>query len=173
VNAAAPRWAGFNLLAPTYEISARIAERLDRDIMLVLGGHQAKAMPAEILFDQRMSQCEALVIGEGETRVAALLDDHRRRNELSGVMWLDAIMLEFRMSPGALPGRWGGGRYDCDTASGSQACVASRPCSRSGKDALVNSVQADRVGVAARVRNGLIRGAPGFMRAPAPAVVLA
>ncbi|MFB9686104.1 hypothetical protein [Amycolatopsis plumensis] len=31
-------------------------------------------MPAEILHDQRMSQCEALVIGEGETRVAALLD---------------------------------------------------------------------------------------------------
>ncbi len=92
VNAAAPRWVGFNLLAPTYEISARIAERLDRDIMLMLGGHQAKAMPAEILLDQRMSQCEALVIGEGETRVAVLLDDHRRRTELPGVMWLDPIM---------------------------------------------------------------------------------
>ncbi|MBB5853995.1 B12-binding domain-containing radical SAM protein [Amycolatopsis umgeniensis] len=94
VNAAAPRWVGFNLLAPTYEISARIAERLDRDIMLMLGGHQAKAMPAEILCDQRMSQCEALVIGEGETRVAALLDDHKRRTELPGVMWLDPIMRE-------------------------------------------------------------------------------
>ncbi|MFI6031884.1 B12-binding domain-containing radical SAM protein [Amycolatopsis magusensis] len=92
VNEAAPRWAGFNLLAPTYEISAWIAERLDRDIMLMLGGHQAKAMPAEILLDQRMSQCEALVIGEGETRVAALLNDHRRRAELPGVMWLDPIM---------------------------------------------------------------------------------
>ncbi|MET8848561.1 radical SAM protein [Amycolatopsis sp. NPDC004625] len=92
VNAAAPRWAGFNLLAPTYEISARIAELLDRDIRLMLGGHQAKAMPAEILRDQRMSHCEALVIGEGETRVAALLDDHRRRTELPGVMWLDPIM---------------------------------------------------------------------------------
>ncbi len=92
VNAAAPRWVGFNLLAPTYEISARIAERLDRDIMIMLGGHQAKAMPAEILLDQRMSQCEALVIGEGETRVAALLDDHKRRTELPGVMWLDPIM---------------------------------------------------------------------------------
>ncbi|MFI9452541.1 B12-binding domain-containing radical SAM protein [Amycolatopsis sp. NPDC052450] len=92
VNASVPRWAGFNLLAPTYEISARIAERLDRDIMVMLGGHQAKAMPAEILCDQRMSQCEALVIGEGETRVAALLDDHKRRTELPGVMWLDPIM---------------------------------------------------------------------------------
>ncbi|MFB9929213.1 B12-binding domain-containing radical SAM protein [Amycolatopsis halotolerans] len=92
VNAAAPRWVGFNLLAPTYEISARIADRLDRDIMLMLGGHQAKAMPVEILRDRRMSQCEALVIGEGETRVAALLDDHRRRAELPGVMWIDPIM---------------------------------------------------------------------------------
>jgi anaerobic magnesium-protoporphyrin IX monomethyl ester cyclase len=92
VTAPAPRWVGFNLLAPTYEISARIAERLDRDIMLMLGGHQAKAMPAEILLDRRMSRCEALVIGEGETRVAVLLDDHRRRTELPGVMWLDPIM---------------------------------------------------------------------------------
>ncbi|WP_336159916.1 B12-binding domain-containing radical SAM protein [Amycolatopsis sp. VC5-11] len=92
VNAAAPRWAGFNLLAPTYEISARIAERLDPGIMLMLGGHQAKAMPAEILLDQRMNQCEALVIGEAETRVAALLDDHKRRTELPGTMWLDPIM---------------------------------------------------------------------------------
>lgn len=92
VNAAAPRWAGFNLLAPTYEISARIAELLDRDIKVMLGGHQAKAMPAEILRDRRMSRCEALVIGEGETRVAALLEDHRRRTELPGVMWLDPIM---------------------------------------------------------------------------------
>ncbi|QFU94682.1 B12-binding domain-containing radical SAM protein [Amycolatopsis sp. YIM 10] len=91
VNAAAPRWVGFNLLAPTYEISARIADRLNRDIMVMLGGHQAKAMPAEILRDQRMSQCEALVIGEGETRVAALLDDHRRRTELPEVMWLDPV----------------------------------------------------------------------------------
>jgi hypothetical protein len=86
------RWVGFNLLAPTYEISARIAERLDRDIMFMLGGHQAKAMPSEILTDPRMAQCESLVIGEGETRVAALLDDHRRRAELPGVTWLDPIM---------------------------------------------------------------------------------
>lgn len=78
VNAVAPRWAGFNLLAPTYEISARIAVQLDPGIKVMLGGHQAKAMPAEILLDPRMRSCEALVIGEGETRVAALLDDHRR-----------------------------------------------------------------------------------------------
>src|SRR6266540_3193634 len=45
INRIAPRWAGFNLLAPTYEISARIAAGLDPSIMIMLGGHQAKAMP--------------------------------------------------------------------------------------------------------------------------------
>lgn len=92
VNLVSPRWAGFNLLAPTYEISARIAAQLDPDIMVMLGGHQAKAMPAEILLDPRMLRCAALVIGEGETRVARLLDNHRTRAELPGVMWRDPIM---------------------------------------------------------------------------------
>ena len=92
VNVARPRWAGFNLLAPTYEISAAIAAALDPDIKVMLGGHQAKAMPAEILTDPRMVRCEALVIGEGETRVVELLADHRRRGDLPGVMWLDPIL---------------------------------------------------------------------------------
>lgn len=92
VNAAAPRWAGFNLLAPTYEISARIAAALSPDIRVMLGGHQAKAMPREILADPRMARCAALVLGEAETRVAALLDDHRARAALPGVMWRDPIL---------------------------------------------------------------------------------
>jgi radical SAM superfamily enzyme YgiQ (UPF0313 family) len=49
-------------------------------------------MPTEILADPRMAPCAALVIGEGETRVARLLDDHRNRAELPGVMWLDPVM---------------------------------------------------------------------------------
>jgi hypothetical protein len=44
INAQAPRWVGFNLLAPTYEISARIANRVDSSIKVMVGGHQAKAM---------------------------------------------------------------------------------------------------------------------------------
>lgn len=92
INDLEPRWVGFNLLAPTYEISAQIVAALDPDIKVMLGGHQAKAMPAEILTDPRMTHCEALVIGEAETRVAALLADHRRRAELPGVMWLDPIL---------------------------------------------------------------------------------
>jgi anaerobic magnesium-protoporphyrin IX monomethyl ester cyclase len=92
VNQLAPRWVGFNLLAPTYEISATLAAALDPDIKVMLGGHQAKAMPAEILADPRMARCHALVIGEAETRVAELLDDARRRADLPGVMWTDPIL---------------------------------------------------------------------------------
>src|ERR1700733_2492577 len=92
INDLAPRWAGFNLLAPTYEISARIAAGLDPQIMVMLGGHQAKAMPGEILADPRMAPCRALVLGEAETRVAALLDDHHSRGDLPGVMWLDPVL---------------------------------------------------------------------------------
>ncbi|MGI8308779.1 B12-binding domain-containing radical SAM protein [Saccharopolyspora hattusasensis] len=92
INDLAPRWVGFNLLAPTYEISAQLAAALDPTIKIMLGGHQAKAMPTEILRDPRMARCEALVLGEAETRVAELLEDHRRRSTLPGVMWLDPVM---------------------------------------------------------------------------------
>ncbi|WP_131786579.1 B12-binding domain-containing radical SAM protein [Protofrankia symbiont of Coriaria ruscifolia] len=92
VSQLSPRWAGFNLLAPTYEISARLASGLDPSINVMVGGHQAKAMPTETLTDPRFARCEALVLGEGETRVAELLKDRRYRNELPGVMWLDPIM---------------------------------------------------------------------------------
>lgn len=89
INDAAPRWAGFNLLAPTYEISAAIAAGLDPAIKIMLGGHQAKAMPAQILADPRMRRCAALIIGEAETRVTELLEDDERRASLPGVMWPD------------------------------------------------------------------------------------
>ncbi|MEU0469701.1 radical SAM protein [Amycolatopsis sp. NPDC006131] len=89
VNDLAPRWAGFNLLAPTYQLSARIAAGLHPEIKILLGGHHAKAMPTEILTDPRMARCTALVLGEAETRVAELLDNHHRRAHLPGVLWLD------------------------------------------------------------------------------------
>ena len=89
VNEAAPRWAGFNLLAPTYEVSAAIAAGLDPDIKIMLGGHQAKAMPAHILADPRMGRCEALIIGEAETRATQILGDTQRRADMPGVMWPD------------------------------------------------------------------------------------
>lgn len=90
VNEAAPRWAGFNLLAPTYELSAAVASQLDPAIRLMAGGHQAKAMPTEILADSRFGRLSALVLGEGELRVAELLADHESRSELPGVLWRDA-----------------------------------------------------------------------------------
>ena len=101
INQASPRWAGFNLLAPTYEISARIAAGLDPGIQVMAGGHQAKAMPHEVLADPRFARLEALVLGEGETRVAELLKDRRYRSELPGVMWLDPIMKTPQTGDGA------------------------------------------------------------------------
>ena len=92
INDRSPRWAGFNLLAPTYEISARIAAGLDSGIQIMAGGHQAKAMPHDVLADPRFARLEALVLGEGETRVAELLKDRRYRSGLPGVMWLDPVM---------------------------------------------------------------------------------
>jgi anaerobic magnesium-protoporphyrin IX monomethyl ester cyclase len=87
VNKAAPRWAGFNLLAPTYEVSAAIAAALDPAVKVMLGGHQAKAMPEQILADPRMRRCEALIIGEAETRAVELLSSRQNRSRLPGVMW--------------------------------------------------------------------------------------
>lgn len=51
VNEVAPRWVGFNLLAPTYRLSARIAAGLDPTIQIMVGGHQAKAMPQAVIED--------------------------------------------------------------------------------------------------------------------------
>ncbi|MEU3193259.1 radical SAM protein [Streptomyces sp. NPDC006992] len=92
INVHRPRWVGMNLLAPTYELSARIAAGLDDGIDLMVGGHQAKAMPDRILADPRMRRVRALILGEGETRVAAILDDVRQRAELPGVMWRDTLL---------------------------------------------------------------------------------
>ena len=101
INQVSPRWAGFNLLAPTYEISARIAAGLDPGIQVMAGGHQAKAMPNEVLDDPRFARLVALVLGEGETRVAELLKDRRYRSGLPGVMWLDPIMKTSQTGGGA------------------------------------------------------------------------
>ncbi|MBL7488406.1 B12-binding domain-containing radical SAM protein [Frankia sp. AgB1.9] len=92
VSRLGPRWAGFNLLAPTYEVSAQIAAGLDPGICVMVGGHQAKAMPEAIITDSRFAALEALVLGEGETRVAELLGDKRSRADLPGVMWLDPVL---------------------------------------------------------------------------------
>ncbi|MGW5259717.1 B12-binding domain-containing radical SAM protein [Microbispora sp. NPDC004025] len=92
INQAAPRWAGFNLLAPTYEISARIAAALHPGIRIMAGGHHARAMPDRILTDPRMARLDALILGEAETRVVELLDDHRNRADLPAVMWLDPVL---------------------------------------------------------------------------------
>lgn len=92
VNEAAPCWVGFNLLAPTYELSARIAAGLDPEIQIMVGGHQAKARPEAIIADPRFARLEALIVGEAETRLVELLNDHHQRVRLPGVMWRDPIL---------------------------------------------------------------------------------
>ena len=105
INDRSPRWAGFNLLAPTYEISAQIAVDLDPGIQVMAGGHQAKAMPHDVLADPRFARLEALVLGEGETRVVELLKDRRYRSGLPGVMWLDPVMKTPQTGGGAASSR--------------------------------------------------------------------
>lgn len=87
VHQARPRWVGLNLLAPTYRYSREILQQLDPSIAILLGGHQAKAMPERILQDQGIPRVDALVLGEGEYRVAALLGDLNQREVLPGVFW--------------------------------------------------------------------------------------
>lgn len=89
VNDAKPRWVGFNLLAPTYELSALIASGLSPSIKVMVGGHQAKAMPNDVLLDERFVNLSALVLGEGEPRVVELLRDEANRKHLPGVLWRD------------------------------------------------------------------------------------
>ncbi|WP_276938335.1 MULTISPECIES: B12-binding domain-containing radical SAM protein [Ferrimicrobium] len=92
VNREQPRWVGLNLLAPTYRLSRAILQAIDHNIQVMLGGHHAKAMPIDILNDPLIPRVDALVIGEAETRVAALLDRKDRRKELPGVMWVDRLL---------------------------------------------------------------------------------
>ncbi|GAA1218975.1 radical SAM protein [Kitasatospora nipponensis] len=92
LNQLQPRWVGFNLLAPTYDLSARIAAALDSSIRVMAGGHHAQAVPDLVLSDPRFSNLHALILGEGETRVAALLQDHQIRRELPGVQWRDRLL---------------------------------------------------------------------------------
>lgn len=87
VNYHAPRWVGLNLLAPTYKYSLEILQALDPDIRILLGGHQAKAMPQQILHDRTIPRIDALVLGEGEYRVAALLENGDARKDLPHVWW--------------------------------------------------------------------------------------
>jgi anaerobic magnesium-protoporphyrin IX monomethyl ester cyclase len=87
INEAAPRWVGLNLLAPTYRYSVEILRGLDPAISVMLGGHQAKAMPGRILADAMIPRIDALVLGEAETRVPKLLERSEARALLPRVHW--------------------------------------------------------------------------------------
>jgi hypothetical protein len=69
------------------QASAAIMRGLSPDIQIMLGGHQAKAMSAEILNDTAIARIDALILGEAETRVARLLEDTGERECLPHVYW--------------------------------------------------------------------------------------
>lgn len=73
LNKAAPRWVGFNLLAPTYRFAVATASLLNPEIAVMLGGHHAKAMPQAIISDRRFPRIDALILGEAEYRCEAIL----------------------------------------------------------------------------------------------------
>lgn len=82
-----PRWVGLNLLAPTYRHSVDILNGLPYDILVMLGGHQAKAMPEHILADKRIPRIDALILGEAEYRAAEIVANIHRRSVLPEVWW--------------------------------------------------------------------------------------
>jgi anaerobic magnesium-protoporphyrin IX monomethyl ester cyclase len=87
INGTNPRWLGLNLLAPTYRYSVEILQKLSPEIAVMLGGHQAKAMPSQILAYSRIPRIDALILGESEYRVAAILEKTDRRSDLPEVYW--------------------------------------------------------------------------------------
>jgi anaerobic magnesium-protoporphyrin IX monomethyl ester cyclase len=93
INERAPRWIGLNLLAPTYRNSVEILRKIDRNIKVMLGGHQAKALPDHILRDQRIPRIDALIIGEAEYRVAELLRDSTPIDKLPEVHWRSGTII--------------------------------------------------------------------------------
>ena len=100
INGMKPRWLGLNLLAPTYEWSATIADQADETIDLMVGGHHAKAMPDEVLNDARFRNMQALILGEAETRVCELLADLSNRERLPAVRWKDRHTGEIQQGSG-------------------------------------------------------------------------
>jgi anaerobic magnesium-protoporphyrin IX monomethyl ester cyclase len=87
INRKNPRWVGFNLLAPTYVHTVEILKRLNPEIKVMLGGHQAKALPDYILRDQRIPRLDALILGEAEYRAAALVSGSAPIAALPKVFW--------------------------------------------------------------------------------------
>lgn len=87
VNEKNPRWVGLSLLAPTYSLSTAILQGINKNIQVMLGGHQARAEHQEILSDGSIPRIDALIIGEGETRVSAILKNIGNRSALPLVFW--------------------------------------------------------------------------------------
>jgi len=87
INRKNPCWVGFNLLAPTYVHTVEILKLLNPQIKVMLGGHQAKALPEYILQDRRIPRLDALIVGEAEYRASALISGSEAIAKLPKVFW--------------------------------------------------------------------------------------
>lgn len=89
INEISPRWVGLNLLAPTYNNSVKLLQNISPSISVILGGHQTRALTQEILKDEKIPRIDAMIIGEGELRVAKILEDIENRKYLPLTYWKD------------------------------------------------------------------------------------
>lgn len=55
----------------------------------MLGGHQTRALTQEILKDEKIPRIDAMIIGEGELRVAKILENLENRKCLPLTYWKD------------------------------------------------------------------------------------
>ncbi len=101
VSTARPRWVGMNLLAPTYQLSTEILAALGTDYKVMLGGHLARPLAQRILGNAKIPRIDALVLGEGELRSAALLSEVRHRETLPGILWREECGNTIRVSDGS------------------------------------------------------------------------
>lgn len=89
VNVLNPRYAGINVLTPTRLQALSIAEGLNPDIPLVIGGSHATALTEKTLREfSAVHRKVVLIRGEAELTVSAILDG-QDIHTIPGVFWLE------------------------------------------------------------------------------------
>lgn len=89
INNLQPRWAGMNVLTPTFKMVLEVAAQLDPDIHLVVGGPHATALPEKTLRAVVKAHPKTvLIVGEAEHSVKLLLDGVPV-DAIAGAYWID------------------------------------------------------------------------------------
>jgi len=85
VNSLAPRFLGVNLLTPTYGLTRSLLREIDPRIRIVVGGPHVDAMDLKAFRDLGRGQPFYAVLGNGEFKLAALLEGVEDRGRIPGV----------------------------------------------------------------------------------------